>query len=130
MGSVIGQQFNSRKSAVWASNAQARKVARIHFPNMLHEDTIEVLGAKIYTTEKLDFDWSGEKTESIIKELKLISTLPCTNEIREHLAGTKVIPRISFASHINKIPKSDLKIIQDQITKLLWRNRPMWRSRH
>lgn len=107
----------------------ARKQAKLLFPQMKHEEIVEILGAKIQTTNKLVYEWSPLKTTNVLKELKIIAALPCSTDLHEHLASTKVIPKIGFATHLNKIPKNDLKLIQSQITQLLWKNRPMWRSR-
>lgn len=66
---------------------------------MQHEESVEVLGAKIQTTHKLSYELAPSKTECILKELKASAALPCSTEIHEHLASTKVIPKIGFATH-------------------------------
>ena len=41
----------------------------------------------------------------------------------------KTIPQISFVPSLNSIPKQALKFIMADIAALLWKGRPMWRSR-
>ena len=127
--SFTGQLANHSKSSTWASNTAGRKKLGEIFPNMVHDKIIDVLGAKIQTCEQKSTAWDTQKTQKILRDLKSIKALPCPVVIKEHLIGTKISPQLAFTPHLSSVPKKELKLIQDQLVAILWRNRPMWRCR-
>lgn len=126
---LTGQAANHRKSVAWSTNTRGRKLLKETFPDMQHHHIVEILGASMQTTCKKDTGWDKSKTTKAIRDLKLIRALPCSRDVHSHIAGVKVIPQITFAPHLNMIPKQDLQNIQDTVADLLWKNRPLWRSR-
>lgn len=60
---------------------------------MTHENCVEVLGAKIITTEQKITEWPAASTDKLIRELKLIKILPCSAEVHEHLISMKIMPQ-------------------------------------
>ena len=126
---LTGQLANNKKTVVWATTTRARKEIKNAFPNMNHQHSIEILGAPIQTTQRTSCEWPKEKTDKILKELQLIKAIPTCRNIHEHLIGTKIIPQTSFAAHVVKIPKDQLKLVQSGIVDLLWKRRPPWRAR-
>ena len=124
-----GQLLNQRKCQIWATNANARKCIRKCFPDMEFVHSIEILGARIQTTNQASFQWLHSKTEKVIQDIKNIAAIPCNRDTASHIIACKVIPQLTFSSHINGIPKQGLKAIQNQIALALWQGRPMWRSK-
>lgn len=100
-----------------------------NFPRHSIEACVEVLGAKILTTEQKITLWPQQSTAKILRELRLIAVLPCAIPIKEHLVGMKIMPQLNYATNINFVPKTVLKSIHGTITNILWNNRPIWRSR-
>ena len=126
---LTGQLANHRKSVAWSNTGKGRKTMKAHFPEMQHKHIVEILGASMQTTLKHSMGWDKIKTTKAIRDLKLIRALPCSRDVHSHLAGVKVIPQVAFSPHLNLIPKCDLQCIQDNVADLLWKNRPLWRSR-
>lgn len=60
---------------------------------MIQDTTVDVLGAKIITTDHKRGVWEPAKTEKILREIKLIKALPCAIDIQEHLLSMKVMPQ-------------------------------------
>ena len=127
--SLTGQLANHCKSSTWASNSAGRKLLGENFPEMTHEKVIDVLGARLKTTEQATTAWDPAKTTKILRDLKSIKALPCPIQIKEHLIGMKVTPQLAFMPHLSAVPKKDLKKVQDQLAAIIWKNRPMWRCR-
>ena len=127
---LTGQKLNPRKCQIWSTTAAGRKLIKKAFPEMDLVHSIEVLGARIQTTDLKAYGWKKEKSDKIRKDIKNISSIPCSREIKSHIIAAKVIPQITFAAHINGIPKDVLQNMQDQIASALWGNRPKWRSKH
>ncbi len=127
--SLTGQLVNQNKSSTWASNTIGRKILQENFPNITHEKVIDVLGARLNTTEQKTTAWDPQKTRKILRDLKSIKALPCPVAIKEHLIGLKITPQLSFVPHLSAVPKKDLKVVQDQLASIIWKNRPMWRCR-
>ena len=127
---LVGQKLNEGKSAAWASNSAGRQSIRMSFPEFMLQETIDVLGTKIYTSQRNAFDFSEEKTHKILLDIRNIGALPLSRKIKAQLIGAKVIPQCSFASHLSKVPKTSLDKIQAEITQVLWGNRPHWRAKH
>lgn len=127
--SFTGQLANHSKSSTWASNSAGRKkLARI-FPNMMHDKIIDVLGAKMQTCEQKATAWDPQKTQKILRDLKSIKALPCPVVIKEHIIGSKISPQLAYTPHLSAVPKKELKLVQDQLVAIIWKNRPMWRCR-
>lgn len=126
---LTGQKMNPKKCQIWATTTSGRKLIKGSFPNMELVHSIEVLGARIQTTELKAYGWKKEKSEKIQKDIRNISSIPCSREIKQHIIASKVIPPITFSAHINCIPKDALQAMQDQIAASLWGNRPKWRSK-
>ncbi len=126
---LTGQKLNPRKCQIWATSAAGRKLIKKAFHDMELVHTVEVLGARIQTTELKAYGWKKEKTDKIRKDIKNISSIPCSREIKSHIIAAKIIPQITFAAHINGVPKDVLHGIQDQVAAALWGNRPKWRSK-
>ena len=126
---LTGQLANHRKSVAWSTTNQGRRSLKTQFPEMQHHHIVEILGVSMQTTLQTATGWDKAKTTKAIRDLKLIRALPCSRDVHSHLAGVKVIPQISFSPHLNHIPKHELTSIQDCVVDLLWKNRPMWRSR-
>ena len=103
---------------------------RRNFPGFLIQEVIDVLGTKIYTSQRNSFDFPEEKTLKILSDIRNIGALPLPRKVKSQLLGAKVIPQCSFAAHITKIPKAVLDKIQAEITQALWGNRPHWRAKH
>ena len=38
-------------------------------------------------------------------------------------------PQLAYTPHLSGVPKKELKLIQDQLVSIIWKNRPMWRCR-
>lgn len=127
---LVGQKSNDHKSHVWASHPKARSLAYAAFPNMKKGHVVEILGARLQVSEKKSYEWPAHKTKKILREIQLIRAIPCQRSIHEHIISTKIIPQLSFAPHLNAIPKNVLKDVQSAIADLLWKNRPQCRSRH
>ena len=127
--SLTGQLANHCKSSAWASNTTGRKLLLENFPDMTHEKVIDVLGARLNTTEQKATAWDPQKTKKILRDLKSIKALPCPVAIKEHLIGLKITPQLAFVPHLSAVPKKDLKVVQDQLASIIWKNRPMWRCR-
>ena len=124
-----GQLINHSKSSTWASNTVGRKKLAKIFPKMIHEKIIDVLGARIQTCEQKAMAWDSQKTQKILRDLKSIKALPCPVVIKEHIIGSKISPQLAYTPHLSGVPKKELKLIQDQLVSIIWKNRPMWRCR-
>ncbi len=126
---LTGQCLNHRKSQMWSTSAEGRKKLKTTFVEMELVHVIDVLGTKVQTSDARSFKWNPKKTYKIKQDIKHIGAIPCKKEIRAHLIGMKVIPQIGFTPHINEIPKAVLCSLQDNIASVLWRGRPLWRSK-
>ena len=126
---IVGQALNVKKCQSWATNRIARNKVKEILPEFEFCESVVVLGARIQTTLKKDFQWPPAKTQKILRDIELVKTIPCTRVVHEHLISTKVIPQLSFASHISSIPKTVLTKIQNQIADVLWKGRPSWRAK-
>ena len=127
---LVGQKLNPDKSVAWASNCDGRKTMKRTFSDFLIHEVIDVLGTKLYTSQRNSFEFPEEKTHKILLDIRNIGALPLPRKIKSQLLGAKVIPQCSYAAHITKIPKAVLDKIQAEITQALWGNRPHWRAKH
>lgn len=126
---LTGQLANNRKTVAWATSSKARYSMKKIFPDMSHKHCVDVLGAVMETSSKLEYGWDKNGTTKTLKELGLIKAIPTSRIIHDHLLGTKIIPQLSYAAHISLIPKNELKQVQDGIVNILWKNKPLWRAR-
>ena len=126
---MVGQSLNISKCQCWGTDTASRKAVKELFPDFAFCESVVVLGARIQTTRKKDFKWPKSKTIKITRDLELVKTIPCSRSVHEHLISTKVIPQLSFAPHINSIPKDVLTKFQNQIADILWKGRPSWRAK-
>ena len=126
---LTGQLANTRKTVVWATSSKARFLMKQEFPGMSHKHCVDVLGAALQTTSKIEFGWDTMRTDKVLKELRLIRAIPTSRVILEHIIATKIVPQISHAAHISMIPKKQIKSVQDGIVEILWKRKPMWRAR-
>lgn len=127
--SLSGQALNIAKCKVWGTSTKARQAVRNMFPNMKLSHIIDVLGTQIQTTEMKSYGWPEQKTQKIVRDIKNIMSLPCNRIVIEHILACKVIPQLTYAPHVNQIPKTVLTVFQNKIAKALWKSRPMWRSK-
>ena len=127
--SLSGQALNNAKCKVWGTSTKARQVVKTMFPDMMLSHIIDVLGTQIQTTECNSYGWPDQKTQKIVRDIRNISSLPCTRSIQEHIIASKVLPQLCYAPHVNQIPKAALNRIQSKIAQALWKNRPAWRSK-
>ena len=128
-GTVVGQKLNHSKSVLWATSAIARKLAKLRFPSLPLFLEFDVLGAKIYTSDRENFMFDQKKLFKVVADIRNIANLPVARKTKELLIGCKVLPQISFASHISKIPKRALEKMQSEIAQVFWSSRPHWRSK-
>lgn len=126
---LTGQLTHPSKSRKGGTSRLARRTAELHFPGIPLEHCVNILGAKIQTTQQKLTMWEQTTTDKIIRELSLIAALPSRNVIKEHLVSMKILPQLNYAANINFVPKDVLKSIQSNIVQMMWKNRPMWRSR-
>ena len=128
-GLMVGQHLNHQKSVLWATSANARILAKEAFPQLPLSLEFDVLGAKIYTSERNAFLFDPAKCSKVISDIKNISNLPVSIKVKTDLLGAKVLPQISFATQISKIPKRSLERIQNELVSVYWGSRPHWRSK-
>ena len=126
---LCGQKLNLDKCQIWSTNARGRKILKDMLPTMQLVYLVEILGARIQTSEAKAFHWPPDKTRKICQDVKNIAAIPCNRELRDHLISAKAIPQLSFSPHISSIPKIALQQIQDEIARTLWKGRPKWRSK-
>lgn len=125
----MGQKLNSAKSIIWGFNQIARKTIRALFPEMTLALEVEVLGVMIYTSKRDAFHFPSQKLHKILTDAKNIAALPLPVATKAHLVAAKVIPQCTYGAAISKIPKKGIARIQNEVTNVLWQNRPMWRSK-
>ena len=128
-GVVVGQKLNHSKSVLWATSGNARQIAKQNFPSLPLFLEFDVLGAKMYTSEREHFLFDQQKLYKVVADIRNIANLPIPRQTKEFLVGCKVLPQISFASQVSKIPKRALDKIQSEIAQVFWGSRPHWRSK-
>ena len=128
-GQLVGQHLNPQKSLLWATSSEARSSAKAAFPQLPLSLEFDVLGAKIYTADRNAYLFDPAKCSKIITDIKNIANLPVSRKVKTDLLGAKVLPQITFATQISKIPKRSLDRIQNEIACVYWGNRPHWRSK-
>ena len=126
---LCGQALNFSKCKTWGTSSQARKAIAELSPNMKLSQIIDVLGTQIQTAEAKSYGWTDQRTQKIARDIKNIMSLPCHRNITEHIIACKVIPQVTYAAHVNQIPKKALTFLQNKIAKALWKNKPVWRSK-
>ena len=126
---LSGQKLNEAKSSMWGTDTAARKKLKNDFPAFPIVLELDVLGTKIYTSDRQAFAFSETKLKKILEDTDNIAALPVPKRIRSFLIGSKIVPQFTFGAHISKIPKKAVKSIQNAIAKALWVRQPMWRSK-
>ena len=122
---LVGQLFNPDKSSMWSSHSHGRKQLRSLFPEFPVELEFEVLGAKMYTCSRKAFRYDLGTHKQILTDIA--NRIPA--HVKNLLIGAKVIPRLTFASHVTQIPKRELTQLQSAVIKALWHGRPKWRAK-
>ena len=128
-GLMVGQHLNHGKSVLWGTSPAARSLAKSTFPQLPLSLEFDLLGAKIYTAERNAFLFDPAKCSKVITDIKNIANLPVSRKVKTDLLGAKVLPQISFATQVSKIPKRLLERIQNELVSVYWGNRPHWRSK-
>lgn len=126
---LSGQKLNEGKSSIWGTDTRAKKTLQYNFPGFPVVLELDVLGTKVYTSDRSCFGFFDARLRKILHDTENIAALPAPKKIRSFLIGAKIIPQFSFGAHITKIPKKAIKAIQNAIAKALWVGHPMWRSK-
>ena len=71
-GDLVGQHLNHNKSVLWATSAKARKQAKAVFPHLPLALEFDVLGAKIYTSDRDAFAFDANKTQKVVTDIRNI----------------------------------------------------------
>ena len=126
---LVGQKLNIAKSSMWSNTAEGRTALRSQFSEFPVTLEFETLGTRIYTSARCAFGFSEGSLKKIICDIENIGALPVSMSTRVFLLGSKVIPRLTFGSHISRVPKAKLDVIQNAISRCIWGRRPKWRSK-
>ena len=127
---LVGQKLNAAKSSMWATTAHGRRETRASFPEYPVHLEIEVLGTKMYVSERNSFCFEDSRLKKVLEDIDNIAALPVPHNTRVFLIGAKVVPQLAFGSHISKIPLKALNSVQNAIARALWVGRPKWRAKH
>ena len=126
---IAGQKLNADKSVVWGTSTEARKAAKMHFPNMQIKLEFDLLGSIMYTSRRSAYAFSEEKTAKIIADTRNISALPLPRAEKAKLVGAKIIPQCTYTAGLSNMPKHSIGRIQTEIVHVLWQKRRPWRAR-
>ena len=126
---LSGQKLNEGKSSVWGTSSNARKQLKTAFSGFPIVLELDVLGTKVYTSERQQFQFSEKKLKKVLADIDNIAALPVGRATRSFLIGAKIIPQVSFGSHISKIPQQAMRTMQNAVARALWAGQPMWRSK-
>ena len=126
---LSGQKLNENKSSLWGTSCQARKTLKSLFPGYTVVLELDVLGTKVYTSNRHHFAFPETKLKKVLSDIENIAALPVSKSTRSFLIGAKIVPQISFGVHISKIPQQAVKALQNAIAKALWVGQPLWRSK-
>ena len=127
---LVGQKLNAAKSSMWSTTSHGRSETRAAFPDYPVKLEIEVLGTKMYVSDRNSFCFEDTRLKKVIADIDNIAALPVPHQTRVYLIGSKVIPQIAFGSHISKIPQKAINSIQNAIARALWVGKPKWRAKH
>lgn len=125
--SLVGQRLNTGKSSMWSNTGQGRAALAGRFPEFPVVMEFETLGTRMYTSARANFGFLEGSLKKILCDIDHIAALPVS--MKTNLIGAKVVPKITFGSHISRIPKVKLETIQNAIARCLWGKRPKWRSK-
>ena len=125
---MAGQQLNLNKSSMWATSCSAKKQLLRLFPDVKCEDFVEVLGGFIKASSVPKVLNSPDLFQTIKNFIHDIARLPIDFRAKVQLIGSKIIPKITFASEIRTWPRKSIDAFTSAITFALWGNRPTWRS--
>lgn len=126
---LAGQKLNISKSSMWSNTTQGRASLKKTFADFPVTLEFETLGARIYTSSRCFFGFTEGSLKKILADIENIGALPVSVATKVFLVGAKVIPRLTFGSHISRVPKTKLDVIQNTIARCLWGRRPKWRSK-
>ena len=115
-----------------SATSQGRSETRAAFPDYPVKLEIEVLGTKMYVSDRNSFCFEDARLKKVLEDIDNIAALPVPHQTRVYLIGSKaskVIPQIAFGSHISKIPQKAINSIQNAIARALWVGKPKWRAK-
>ena len=102
---LSGQKLNESKSSLWGTSCNARKDLKTRFPGYPVVLELDVLGTKVYTSDRQNFGFSDTRLRKILTDIENVAALPVSKTIRSFLIGAKIIPQMSFGIHISKVPQ-------------------------
>ena len=117
------------KSSMWSNTPTGRSALKDAFADFPVTLEFETLGTRIYTSSRCAFGFTDGSLKRVLTDIENIGALPVTMATRVFLIGSKVIPRLTFGSHVSRIPKTKLDVIQNAISRCIWGRRPKWRSK-
>ena len=126
---LTGQLSNPTKCQLWVSDPKKKKVVAALFPDIPLADVIDVLGIKMYVSSSRSFDFDSKKGVKVVDDLRNIAAPPLTQDVKQHLIGTKVIPQLTYGAAITKILQKVLWKTQNEVVNVIWARRPHWRAR-
>lgn len=126
---LAGQQFNPGKSSMWSNTINGRQCLRKLFPQFPIVLEFDTLGTRMYSSSRSHFGYPENTHRKILTDIDHIAALPVSMRTRIFLVGSKVVPKITFGSHISRIPKVKLEQVQNAIVRCIWGKRPKWRSK-
>ena len=126
---LVGRKLNEGKSSLWSTSSTGRKTAKATFPDFPLALEVEVLGTKMYISDRDAFCFEEKRLKKVLADADNIAALPVPQHTKVFLIGAKTIPQIAFGAHITKIPQAAMNSIQNAIARALWAGRPKWRSR-
>ena len=77
---LSGQKLNEAKSSMWGTDTAARKKLKNDFPAFPIVLELDVLGTKIYTSDRQAFAFSETKLKKILEDTDNIAALPVPKE--------------------------------------------------
>lgn len=121
---LVGQKFNPKKSAGWATSKRAKKDMTQLLPEI---PFTEVLGAFVKSCSKSKTFDTIAHGEIIRQVLKDIYSLPVGLKQKAFLVGSKVISKMLYLPELNPWARLSLDSFQSNILGVLWGDRPHWR---
>ena len=126
---LVGQRLNTGKSSMWSNTGHGRGALAELFPEFPVVLEFETLGTRMYTSSRENFGFTDGSFKKILMDIDHVAALPVSMKTKIFLIGAKVVPKITFGSHISRIPKAKLETIQNAIARCMWGKRPKWRSK-
>lgn len=125
---LAGQALNLSKSSVWATSTKARKLLPQHFPELVVEDFVGVLGGFVKANAHPRIIDASSPFHTIKALIDDIAALPIDFRARVKLISSKVIPKITFNAEVKPWARKCVESFTSAITNALWKDRPIWRS--